>query len=390
MFKNRVRLPFYLKAPQFPIEANRFRLANGDTKTLAVTIRKVYNLQSDYMSDDQHQKLVIALNHDEVNIEGEKYFGGASLDSDYEITRPDFLDYPLGQVLTKVQVTPFDVTNTNCQTCEQASQLSLEQDLISETIEEGGQGVADTFDNDTICCYPPVAEITWFDTNYLSSATIISGTGVATLTAKNPVATVGIIKLATYRVTCPDGSYDEADIFGSISGSITCEQPSTFAAVDLSGWPSDVTVTWTNPVIPPANGYEWILYEMQTPGTPVASGTVMSNSITFQAPAPGTDYGLYIRSFCSAGVYSPYSEFLFLTPADSGNDCGNFDIFCDDGTPIDSIYHFSYMDCNGNIQNGAITNLQNIERCLLMDIYNNPVYFASIDNVITYNYIGIC
>jgi hypothetical protein len=41
----------------------------------------------------------------------------------------------------------FDVTNTNCQTCIEAAQLSLEQDLIAEPIEEGGIGMADYSNN---------------------------------------------------------------------------------------------------------------------------------------------------------------------------------------------------------------------------------------------------
>ena len=104
MFKNRVRLPIYTRTAQFPTEANRFRLANGVKKTLSVVIRKTYELVTDYMNESMHQRLVIALNHDEVAIEGDKYIGNLTLDNAYEIEWPDFLDYPLGQGKTIIEV----------------------------------------------------------------------------------------------------------------------------------------------------------------------------------------------------------------------------------------------------------------------------------------------
>lgn len=387
MFKNRVRLPVYVKEPQFPTEANRFRLSNGSSKTLSVVIRKQYTLQTDYLSESLHQKLVIALNHDEVNIENDKYLGGVSVDGEYEISWPTFLDYPLGQATVKLQVTPFDMTNANCQTCEEASQLSLVDDEAGE-IDEGTPAEVGVYGNDTICCFPIVAEITWFDTGYLASATINQANGVVTLTTHNPVPPVGNIKLATYRITCPDGSYDEADIYGSINGSgEACEQPGGFEEVVFdAGPPITATITWTTPVVFPAS-FEWRLERVDTPGVAVDTGIEFDYDAFLNPLEPLTEYAFFVRSNCGGGIYSPYTQLLFTTPATGGGNCGRFDITAN--TMELDLWDYSYMDCNGNIQNATIASLATQQVCMLTDDDNNPIYFEG-DEPVAYNYVEPC
>lgn len=390
MFTNRIRLPFYLKHPQFPTEAIRFRLADGTSKTLAVTIRKVYDLETDYMTDDQHQKLVIALNHDSVSIEGERYFGSVAMDADYDLPAVDFLDYPLRKATTKVQVTPFDATNSNCQTCEQASQLSLVDDDIGE-IAEGATDTVNTYTNDSICCFPPAAEIVSFNAGYLASATIDSVTGIASLTAKNPAATIGNTVLATYRVTCPDGSYDEADIYGSIAGTLPgCGEPTGLNVV-LSDPPAPytATITWVAPAAAPSFGYEWIMY---VDGVVVDSGEMLAGVVILVRTdlLPSTTYTFSIRSQCGAEDYSPYTNIDFTTPSGTIESCGRFDVIGDDGTEQLNLHNYSYMDCNGVIQNATIRNFNQREICMLMDEFNQPVYFVSAGGAVTASYLEPC
>lgn len=389
-FLNRIRLPLYLKTPQFPTEANRFRLSNGESKTLSVTIRKNYTVATDYMSQTMHQRLVVALNHDTVNIEGDRYVGGVVVDGDYEIAWPDFLDYPLGQAGVKIQVTPFDMTNDNCQTCEEMTQLSLVDDDAGE-MDEGVDNVINVFVNDNICCFPITAEITWFNTAYLLDV-FIDANGNVTLITKDVAADVGSIVMATYRVTCPGGVYDEADIYGSINGSSpVCEQPGGIGIDIISAPPPpfDVTIEWTTPVADPALGYEWQLFEMQSPGAPVQTGTTLIKQVVLSVPNPATDYGFYVRTVCSEGVYSLYTELLFTTPSSATSFCGSFTVTCDDGTVDPNVYNFSFMDCAGDIQNYSIINLQTKEYCMLIDEFNQPVYFES-DPAVTYLYVEPC
>jgi hypothetical protein len=391
MFHNRIRLPLYLKTPQFPTEANRFRLSDGTSKTLSVVIRKTWALQTDYMGELTHQKLVIALNHDNVSIEGDKYAGGATVDGDYEISWPDFLDYPLGQAEVKIQVTPFDATNSNCQTCEEANQLSLVDDDIGE-IAEGDFATVNAYTNDTICCFPVTAEITWYDPAYIAAASINEITGVVTLTAINPAPSVGSIKLATYRVTCPGGGYDEADIYGSIAGTEPACEPPTFGAEPLtfSDPPAPFTILtgeWIPPGTPPAS-YEWIL---TLAGSEVAHGNNTAPEIfgTVTGLLGNTEYVLSVRSVCSEGVYSSYATYTFTTPAGTTEGCGQFAITADDGTVFTEQYDYSYMDCEGVIRNKIIRNLDSINLCLLMDETNTPIYFETTGPV-TYSYTQPC
>jgi len=392
MFKNRIRLPLHITTPQFPVEANRFRLANGDKKTLSAVVRKLYVLKTDYLNEQMHQRLVIALNHDEVTIEGDKYIGGVALDSGYEIEWPDFLDYPLAQATATLEVTPFDVTNSNCQTCDVLSQLALVDDDIGELELESTNDI-NVYANDSICCFPPEAEIVFFNTTYLNDATIVSATGVVTLTVKADAPTVGSIVLATYLVTCPDGSYDEADIYGSIAGeSGPCEQPSEVEVGEFSEPPApfDVTVTWGAPNPVPDGGFEWQLFRCDTPGTLLQSGSGMSYGAGLTDLEPSTDYCFYVRSVCAEGVYSTYTSYQFTTPASETENCGNFNVTVDDGTPNRNSYPYSFMNCLGVIQNRIGINLQDYDNCMLMDAFNQPVYFESTDPYFTVTYIEPC
>lgn len=393
MFKNRVRLPIYTRTPQFPTESTRFRKANGVSVTLSVTIKKIYELVTDYMGELMHQRLIIALNHDEVTIEGERYDGDVTVDGDYQIEWPDFIDYPLGQAKVNIQVTPFDMTNSNCQTCDVLSQLNLVDDQAGE-ISEGGVATVGVYGNDTICCFPVTAEIVSFNTGYLASATIDQATGIVTLTALNPAPSVGNTILATYRVTCPDGSYDEADIYGSITGSEPeCEEPSSFDLNVYSGTgPISVDIEWLAPAVDPASGYEWQLYDMAVPGVVVQSGTSADKTVTITGLNAGTNYGFYVRSVCGEGVYSAYAEHLFTTPTGGVITCGSFDITANDGTLFNNMYTYSFMDCNGQIQNRNIFNLNTRQECMLMGDFAVPVFFTSsgTGTEVTYLYAEPC
>lgn len=391
-FRNRIRLPLYLKTPQFPTEANKFRLSNGESKTLSVTIRKVYTMETDYMSDIMHERLVIALNHDDVNIEGDRYVGGVSIDGPYDAPPVDFLDYPLRKATIPLEVTPFNFTNDNCQTCEQATQLSLVDDDAGP-IAQGASAEINVYLNDNICCFPVVAEIVYINTDYMDTATIDQATGIATLTAKDPVADVGSIVMATYRVTCPDGVYDEADIYASISGgSGVCEQPADFDAVTISAAPApyDITITWATPAVPPTDGYEWEVYEAADLGTPILSGAVLVNAVTFQVDDSATDYVFFVRSACGEGIFSPYSEVPFTTPSAGASNCGLFHITANDGTLGGDIYSYTFLDCDGNLRTRFIPNLSSRDNCMLMDEFNVPIYFEANDPGVTYTYTSPC
>lgn len=368
---NRIRLPLYIKQPQFPTEANRFRLADGSTKTLSVVVRKTYELETDYLPEKMHQRLVIALNHDTVSIEGTRYVGGVAVDGDYNIEYPDFLDYPLGKASARLQVTPFDVTNDNCQTCEEAGQLDLSDDTFEDPLSEGSSNDTDVFTNDAICCSPITAAIVSFNTNYVASASIDESTGVATVVIKDPSPSGTNVRLATYRVTCPDGSYDEANIYGTVEGSEpSCEPVSDVEASDIGI--DTATVGWTaSPSAP--DEYGWQLFQCDDLGTIVQQGTSASNSVDLTGLTPNTCYRMVVWAICGEDNTSDTAYGEFTTDVDLPG-CGRFlltnNLYPDEPTGI-----ASYMDCGGSIRNIVVKTTRIV--CMMMDINLNPTYFVS-------------
>jgi hypothetical protein len=211
-FHQRARIPFYLTRPQFPEERNVFRLANGRTKVQSVIIRKVWEGETDWLPKEIHERLKVALAHDTVTIEGYYYLTGVGVvaEAEYSIEwQTTMLDYPLAKAAFKAEVTPYDVTNDNCQSCEEATQLALEDDTITglyDSLAEGSTTEYNVFANDSICCSPITAEIVTINSLYVDSATIDAASGIVEIILHATTPSGTNVNLLTYRVTCPNGS----------------------------------------------------------------------------------------------------------------------------------------------------------------------------------------
>lgn len=379
-FTNRVRLPIFFSKPQFPVEQTRFRLSNGTTKTQGVVIRNTYEGKTDQLPEDWHRKIVIALAHDTVNVEGERLLSQVSLDGDYGIDWQDFLNNPIAQATVRLEVTPFNATNSNCQTCDQAVQLNLYDDHSDETWTEGSvHDFPDVLtDNDSICCSPFVISLSSYNTDYIASASIDPVTGVLTAVVKAEVPDTTQALIATYRVTCSDGSYDEADVYVNLSGtgSPTCDPP--IGPIQITGLTNEsVYANWVDAVSPPGVGYIWQLYLTADLGTVLQSGTVGVSEVTILGLTYGAHYTLVVFSDCGAYDYSTNISVNFIAAASAGNLCGGFTVtyLPNVSTPPQSI---SFMDCNGNIENLVFTFAQSTTPCMLLDNTGNaPLFFVA-------------
>lgn len=296
-FKNRVRLPITIGKTQFPIEKNIFRRADGSSKVLSVIISKRVEVTTDQMPEDWHRKMVIALAHDDVTIEDNRLLTGVVIEGDYGIEWQDFLNYPLAQAKVTLNVTPFDATNSNCQTCEDITQISLADDDIPEEWEEGtSHEYSNVLANDSICCYPYEVELVSFNSFYFASVTLSeSGTLNATL---NPLVPPGTnVLIGTYRVTCPNGGYDEANIYVDvISGTgEPCEAPTDLI---ISGETStSLLASWTSSV-----GYYYVtIAASHSPYIILESAFTGLASYTFDELEPETEYIITVQAVC--GVY---------------------------------------------------------------------------------------
>ena len=391
-FINRIRLPFKLTRPQFPEDRTVYRKADGTTKTLSAVIKKTYEGETDYWPEKWHERFVIALGHDNVNIEGDKYLGGISKDGDYAINWQTFLDYPTAKAKFGVNVTPFDATNNNCMTCEQASQLSLKDDAFGSALIENTQYTIEAATNDEICCYPAVFSITTFNAAYLSSATI-DPTGQITLHTKTGLVTANGVKLLTYRVTCPNGAFDEADVTGNITGTISgCLAPTGITISNVTS--TTAQADWTAPGTAPDH-YHWQLYAADDPGTLLQSGDTETLEVILSGLTAGTEYIFYVRSQCDPtnddATASNYINADFITSTESST-CGQYRfIYHDPGKLPGSLEKIDYMDCNGVYQSVIVPNLQTRAVCLLQTGPLDPVYMNVPDLINTeIEYEGNC
>lgn len=301
-FKNRIRLPITLGRAQFPTDRNVFRKANGERKVLSVTISKTLEGVTDELPEDWHQKLNVALNHDIVNIEDTRLITGVTMDGDYQVAWSDFKNYPVAPAAFTVNVTPFDASNNNCQTCSDISQLSLQDDVIEEVWEEGqSYENSDILSNDAICCFPATVQLRSFNSFFFSSV-ILSPDGKLSVTLNDGIPDANNVLVCTYRVTCPDGSFDEANVYiESVQGSGTvCETPENLMLDTLSQ--SSLGFIWSGS----SAQYGWEIARAATPNVVIISGVVNTSHVNVVGLMPSTEYVIRVWSIC--GVYSISDE----------------------------------------------------------------------------------
>jgi hypothetical protein len=350
-----------------------FPKADGTIKVLSVVVRNTMQGETDYIPEHWHRKLVIALSHDDVIIEGDRYVGGVVLDGDYQIDWQEFLDYPVAKSTFQIQVTPFSATNSNCVSCSQVSQLSLVDDTYPITLGDGEPGGFNVYDNDSICCLPATGEIVYTNEQFISTANL-SEDGSFSFTAQNPVPVQGNVKIATYRVTCEDGAYDEADVYASFDGSggETCCEPyglSVNENIDTISFSADCE---------PANGFAYDFRSSANPGVVISSGTIPGSDREVDIPSAVYLYtGEYIFNIYSdcGSSQSATTTYIFNVPPPIGQ-CYGFNAYYGDFAGP-SFATFSYMNCAGEVVNQVVTRFNQVYVCAAVNPDNTPIFWAS-------------
>lgn len=354
---------------------------------MSVIIKNTYEGTTDQLPEDWHRKLVIALSHDTVTIEGNRFLSDVVLDSDYGIEWEDFLNKPIADAKFTIQVTPFNATNSNCQTCDEITQVELVDDTTEDIFEEGETYDYPTavIDNDSICCFPFEIEVVSFNTLYFSDVSITDA-GILTFTVLPSVPTISNVLIATYRVTCGNGGYDEANIYGNIEGtSAECVAPQELVVTYDESDGTVATVDWDG-VLPTPVGYIWSLYLASDIYTPVQTGSEAGLSVYLTGLTEGEDYIFALQTDCG-GDLSPITFVEFTTPVTDAENCGSFLVSF---SPLDGgIANYSYMDCSGAIVNLTVTTFDSRNICMLMNEVNEPIFFAtdSADVIINYQYL---
>lgn len=377
-FHNRSRIPFYVTRPQFPEERNTFRLADGRSKVQSVIVRKVLDGETDWLPAELHERLKVALAHDNVTIEGYRYLAGVGIvaEGEYSIEwQTNMLDYPLGKAAFKVEITPFDVTNDNCQTCEEATQLSLEDDTITglyDALDEGSTTEYNVFENDSICCKPITAEIVTLNSLYVQSATIDAASGIVEIILHPTTPSGTNVNLLTYRVTCPNGSYDDADVFANISGSEeTCLPPGSLDSGTISA--TGATPNWYNLPTPEPESYNYQLFLSSDLLTPIDSGNTNQTSVNYTDLESGTCYAFFLQSVCPGGGLSEFISIEFCT-AEAETSCGFYKVGYNDGSGERGTWTtVTYLNCVGEEQSTPVFNMSFKFICALENSPGDPV-----------------
>lgn len=302
-FLNRIRLPFHLSKPQFPADEEIYVKSNGSRVVLKSIISKELQGATDYFPAKIHERLAVALRHDIVNIESEKYTGSVKANGAYEIDWIDFLDYPVAPASFKVFEEDFVARSNRCEVCVELNSLTLQDDYIEEFMDEGTQNQVNVVANDSICCDSPVFSIFTYDTDYIDTISI-SQDGVVTFTLKSNVPSVTNKDLFTYKVVCGDVE-DTAVVSGNVLGTLSspCPAPSNLVLteVDPSSNPVEINASWSASVPPPADGYSWTLHSYSGSSEVLISfGTTAATSVNINSLSYGVTYRFRVKAVCDA------------------------------------------------------------------------------------------
>lgn len=347
---------------------------------MSAIVRKQYEGVTDYLPEKLHERLKIALSHDIVNIEGERYIGGVTQEGEYVIAWPEFLNYPIAPATFKVEVNNYAARNSNCGTCAEYSQVVCEDDDIG-TIGEDETVIVPILYNDAICCSPFEISLVTFNNTYLDSCDIVGNT--LEIHTKTGIPIQNNVVLATYRVTCQDGMYDEADVIANVSGSVEqCLSPEHLRLLFSSS--TSANFQWGSPSPAPDCDFPWFLYLASDLGTPVQSGTEnvnifppYLNTLALNGLTPSTDYVLMVGSDCCDGDLSPLVSKAFTTqPPSESEVCGSYSVSFTDGCGFAASHaNIQYLDCNNEYQDIIVFHGNSTTVCMLQDSPGNPVYY---------------
>lgn len=386
-FLNRIRLPIKISRPQFPEEREVFRKANGVSKTISVVVRKTYEMETALMPARIHERLKIALVHDVVNIENDKYLGGVTQAGDYSIQWPEFQDFPVSKATATLEVTPFNASNNNCATCEEMNQVVANDDYVPDPLSEGEEIEVDVLANDEVCCSPVTLTIITTNAAYVLSAEVTPDNKIS-ITLKTPLSTNSSVAILTYRVDCGNGSYDEADVIAEIEGSVEgCTAPQNVRDA-MPPEQNTHMIEWDDSS--PADGYEWQLYEEGNLGLAIQTGTTAIANVNLSMLNPCTDYRFFVRAKCSDDLFSEYTQMTFSTLCETPA-CGRYEVTYDNGTADTSYFtDIFYMDCGSTSRRQRLFNQGTVYVCALENGPGNPVEMTSRDPGVNYTYVGEC
>jgi hypothetical protein len=113
---NSIRLPMYASNPAFDIEQKTYVRSNGERTKVFARLAKKYKFVTDFLTEEIHQKLVVALNHDTVLIAtSTNYQLECTFENEYNQDFPSIMQgMNVWPADFQVYETPFNEINNNC------------------------------------------------------------------------------------------------------------------------------------------------------------------------------------------------------------------------------------------------------------------------------------
>jgi len=113
---NAIRLPMYAVNPAFDIEQKTYVRSNGERTKVFARLAKKYKFVTDFLPEEIHQKLVVALNHDTVLIAtSTDYQLDCTFENEYNQDFPNIMQgMNVWPADFQVYETPFNEINNNC------------------------------------------------------------------------------------------------------------------------------------------------------------------------------------------------------------------------------------------------------------------------------------
>ena len=113
---NAIRLPMYASNPAFDIEQQTYVRSNGIRTKVFARLAKKYKFVTDFLPEEIHQKLVVALNHDTVLIAtSTNYQLECTFENEYNQDFPSIMQgMNVWPADFQVYETPFNEINNNC------------------------------------------------------------------------------------------------------------------------------------------------------------------------------------------------------------------------------------------------------------------------------------
>jgi hypothetical protein len=150
----------------------------------------------------------------------------------------------------------------------------------------------------------------WSGNPAMSATATLTGLSAGTKYQYQILASDGTDNAIWSHIPNEAGTGDGYTATGSFQTLITCQTPTSLVGTPTT--PTTADVSWTAPLTPPSNGYQ---YAVTTSATPPVSGTPeVGTSASVSGLTANTTYYLHVRSDCSGDYSTWVTSSAFTTP----------------------------------------------------------------------------